>query len=238
MDLAGVKAALLAFLEVVYWGQQDLATEVPAQPAAALTAPAEEVTERMQRDVDLNDALRHAQHLASCSLLLVHAVQATALRSALQRKLAALPRAAAAAQQPAAALEGTSAVAARRSPRRRRRSDAGDAAAAAAEAESAPVATPVEAPAATADTQAQRLQIAGAMRASIEAELTALQAVHLLLNDRNMTGYAAHGALKLALERLKSIHADLQWLRRACHEDLDAGGTASASGSEEVRPHA
>jgi hypothetical protein len=79
--------ALLAFLEVVYWAQQGLHKEVPAQPEAALTSPAAAVTERLTAEVQLHAGLQRAQHLASCAILLVHALQSTALRGALRKRL-------------------------------------------------------------------------------------------------------------------------------------------------------
>jgi hypothetical protein len=87
INLTGIKVALLAFLEVVYWGQQGLHRDVPAQPGAALTSTAAAATARLTAEVALHAALQRAQHLASCAVLLVHALQAAALRGALRKRL-------------------------------------------------------------------------------------------------------------------------------------------------------
>lgn len=83
--------------------------------------------------------------------------------------------------------------------------------------------------------QRLRLQVAGAMRASISAELDVLHGVHLLLNDRAMTQYESHAALKLVLEQLKRCQGELQWLQRHCAPEIEAAGSLSDSDSE-VQP--
>jgi hypothetical protein len=82
--------------------------------------------------------------------------------------------------------------------------------------------------------QKARLQVAGALRASICAELDLLRGLHLLLNDRAMTRYESHGALKLVLEQLKRCQGDLQWLQRHAAPEIEAAGSLSDS-EDEVR---
>ena len=77
------KLALLTFLEAVYWAQQDLPIDVPAQPDAPATNSLPTAAfHRLTSQAQLSRSLQRAQHLATGAISLAHALQATALRAA------------------------------------------------------------------------------------------------------------------------------------------------------------
>lgn len=95
--LADIKLGLLAYLECVYWGQQNLQRTVPSpQEGTALTGqPTAAQKSRMSKEAELCKAFGEAQCLASSSLLAVHMLEAAATRAHL-KQAAAAPFAAAA----------------------------------------------------------------------------------------------------------------------------------------------
>lgn len=107
--LADIKLTLLAYLECVYWGQQNLQRTVPTpQEGTALTGqPTAAQKSRMSKEAELCKAFGEAQCLASSSLLAVHMLEAAATRAHL-KQAAAAPLTAAAPFAAAAHVQGAS----------------------------------------------------------------------------------------------------------------------------------